>query len=771
MDAGQKAFSIGVLMDELELIRDLALILVSAGLAGMICRWLGVSVVLGYLAAGVVVGPFAQIFPTVAKVESIQALGQAGLVFLMFFIGMQLHPGRLRQMGAAILVAAVVGALLVLQTARLAGVALGLSPTEALFLAGMLVCSSSAIIGKLLADSGTSHEKPATLALGITVMEDLVAVVILSVLASLAMVEVTEATSVGGTLLGLALFVVGFVVAGLLIFPRLLGWVQRRGGDEMLLLTMTGLVFLLALAATEAGYSVTLGAFLTGVVIGEVRLRRRLRRLMQSLRDVFMAVFFVAMGLLIDPALVLEELPLILGLTVAVVAGRWIYCALALVLTGVPLREALKAGQLLTPLGEFALVIAQVGVLSGLLAERYAAVAVGLVVTTALVASLVHPRAEVLCRGLERLLPGVLHAALRFYQERLEAVQRHQERSTMGRLLRPRILQVLLEMLFAGALLLLGAWGLEWLAERFGEEGVLPPALAAGAWAVVGLAAIVPLVAAWRNLAAMGLILAEASTRGRPAGWKMAVDRILAVVSAGLLLAWAGLFLPTGVPFLILFLGLVVAPGVAACFFWRDMIRLHSRVQVDLKQHLDPAPSAERPVPSLRPPPDWPVAMTDFVLPAHSEAVGKSLAELALRSRFGISVVGIDRQGVLVRKPGPDRRLFPGDQVFLVGTAERCREAMTALGRETEAPPVEPAPEELLAERLVVPEGSPRAGRSLGELQVYAKTGVTVLAVRSGAGEVLSPGAGQILRAGDELLVFGDPEHLRLFRDWILAPE
>ena len=253
-------------MQGIDFIQDLAVVLLVAGLVGWLCHRLGLSSVVGYLAAGLVVGPHTPPFSLVTSAARIETLAQVGLVFLMFSIGMKLSLRRLRRLGPSLMVATAVGAVVMYLVVRALGSALGWPPVQTLFLAAMLMVSSSAIIGKVLAEAGGTHERTSQMAMGVSVLEDVVAVVLLALLNSF-VAGSGAAGAMGDTLGLLGAFVALAGVAGLLAVPWLLRRLSFSANDELLTLVTAGLLFLLALLAQRAGFSLALGAFLLGAIV------------------------------------------------------------------------------------------------------------------------------------------------------------------------------------------------------------------------------------------------------------------------------------------------------------------------------------------------------------------------------------------------------------------------------------------------------------------------------------------------------------------------
>ncbi|MEK9811335.1 MAG: cation:proton antiporter, partial [Candidatus Nanopelagicales bacterium] len=300
--------------EAMHFIQDLAVILAVAAPVAWLCQRIGLSVIVGFIVAGVVVGPHAPWLSLVTDAERIEVMAQIGLVFLMFGIGLELSIRRLRRLGVGLLLAVSVYALLIYFLVRVLVFSIGGTSTEALFLAGMLMISSSSIIGKILRETGATHERHGQLALGALVVEDVVAVLML--LGSIVQFGgAGEGTSLLGSIGRLGAFVMLMGIAGLLLVPWALKKMSIAADEELQTLGMAGLLFSLAVVAQLAGYSLALGAILLGAIVAETPHRMQIERIFEGMRDVFSAVFFVAIGMQIDLGLLGESLPLVVGMT------------------------------------------------------------------------------------------------------------------------------------------------------------------------------------------------------------------------------------------------------------------------------------------------------------------------------------------------------------------------------------------------------------------------------------------------------------------------
>jgi len=760
-------------------IQDLAIILASAATLGWLCQRAGLSSVVGYLVAGMVVGPYTPPFTFVEDEASIATAAQVGLVFLMFSIGLRLSLRRLKRLGAGLLLAVLLGAVLTYFSTRALGAVIGLGATQTLFLAAMLMVSSSAIIGKVLHETGTAHEKPAQLAMGVTVLEDVVAVVMLTVLNSVIALGGAgggaagdgggAGQGLGATIGAFGAFVVFAGIMGLLIVPWLLRKLSVKADEELQTLATAALLFGLAIVAFRAGYSLALGAFLLGTIIAETPHRHQVERIFEGMRDVFSAVFFVGIGLQIDVRALGEAWWIILLLTIFTLIVRLFTVSTGLVLTGSPHREALRAGLIATPIGEFSFVIAQLGVAAAVVPARYYPLAVGLSLLTSLTAPMLTRRSPDIADALLRRRPRWLVEALDAYHDWLERLRERQAGSLLWKLSRKRVIQILVELLFVAGLLVFAEAA---VANRLGTGRFFPGAPTFLFWGLLLMVALVPLFAVWRNVGALALIVAEFSTQSQPPEKRERLRALIAngirLVATVLLVVWVGSFAPTHAARWTLLGGAIVA-AAALLLLRRRMIYWHSELEVGLQEVLSegaPGRLSATSVPWLGKHEEWKLSVSDCVVPDLASCAGCTLAQLNLRTRFGCTVVGIERQGCMIALPGPEQALFPRDKVLFLGTPEQAASAKAFLGAVSGGSDGSDF-DVVGLETVVVPAESRAAGCNLAELAPASRHGVQIAGIRRGAIRVLSPGAEERIAAGDELLALGTPVKLRAFKAWV----
>ncbi len=753
-------------------IQDLAVILLVAGVVGWLCQRLGLSVILGYLVAGMIVGPhLPETLALVTNRERIDTLAQIGLVFLMFSIGMRLSVRKLRRLGLSLLLAAMAGAVVVFYFSRSLAVILDWPARHGIVLAAMLMVSSSAIISKILQETGSTHERSGQLAMGIAVLEDVVAVVMLTLLNSMVQYGHGGAGQVVESVLLLGAFVVLAGVIGLLLVPWLLQRMSIAVDEELQTIGIAALLFGLAVIAQGAGYSLALGAFLLGTIVAETMHRHQVERTFEGMRDVFSAVFFVAIGLQIDARDIWDQLALVIVLGLFTLLARTVAVGAGMTLTGSSSKDALRTGLTATPIGEFSFVIAQLGVAAAIVPRSFYPLAVGISLVTTLLAPLVTRRSDEIATFVLAREPRWLAAWLAAYRDWLERSQERRRRNLLWQLSRKRIAQVGVGMLFVTGLVVFSGQLFELVQHWIGPRFEYPLAVQIGFWTLLVLVSLAPLVAIWRNLSAMALIYSELSTRGHRNRKRMRpmIETALKVAAATALSLWLLAIIPVGELAKSLVLITAAAALVGILVLRRKLIYWHSEMEVGILSAIetDSARMSSTTAPWLQPHSDWNLHMIDCTLPDLADCQGKTIAELDLRARYGCSVVGIERQGYMIPLPPPETTLYPRDKVLLLGTGEQVRAGQKFLAQVSGVRGADSVFEEVSMEVMLVPGWSRAAQRTLGDLSPARSFGVQVAGIHRGGFRILNPSAQELIRAGDEILVLGTPAQNTEFKAWL----
>ena len=661
-------------MHEVTFLQDLAVVMLVAGVTTIIFHRLKQPVVLGYILAGVIIGPYTPPLPLIHDQQTIKTLSELGVIFLMFSLGMEFSLRKLRQVGVAALIAALLEILLMVLVGYEIGRFFGWRSMDSLFLGAILSISSTTIIVKALAELGKTREKFAELIFGILIVEDILAIVMIALLSGIAVSGSLQAGVVVKTLGVLAIFFAVTLVVGLLAVPRILGYVARFKSNEMLLITVLALCFGVSLLAVKLGYSVALGAFIIGAIIAEARELGKIEILTEPIRDMFSAVFFVAIGLLIQPALLLQYAVPILVITIVVVVGKILACSFGTFVSGNDTRTSLRVGMGLAQIGEFSFIIASLGLSLKVTSDFLYPIAVAVSVLTTFLTPYLIKSSDGLVSWFDARAPKPLVDYLELYTSWIGGRAARRKDSLAGKLIRKWTFQLVLNTALVSGIFLMAAFVAR---GRFAWFPRLP--VAKGAWdAILWLGATVlslPLfIATARKLEAMGMLIADLSVSQSKAGEGTRKVRALVARSVSLagLLAMALLVFVLSAPFwppVEIFIGLIAVAVLIGALFWRYSIKVYSQAQIALKE------TFAQPSPSRRPEAQPEIhqllnqsgLLTVPIEPA-SPASGKLIRELRLRTVTGASIVGIQRGGDSIINPGPDEELLPGDQVLLLGT-------------------------------------------------------------------------------------------------------
>ncbi len=680
-------------MDGSAFLQDLTVVMVVAAVTTVVFSRLKLPVVLGYVLAGLIVGPHTPPFPLITDPKSIETLSQLGVLMLMFSLGIQFSFRGLVRVGPRAGVAGLIEMLLMVWVGYLLGRAFGWEQLDSLFLGAMLLSSSTALIGKTLGDLRLMNADFARTTLGILVLDDLAAMASIGVLSGIALsgaFSPVELLETGGRIV---LFLIVFVVMGLVLLPRLLRLLVELENDEVLLVAALGLAFGMALLAVNMGFSSALGAFVVGAVIAETKHGQRVRDLIAPVRDMFSAVFFVSIGLLLDPALLKDHWPEVLVVTGVLVVGKTLTGALGCVVAGYDLKHSLRVGLSLAQIGEFAFIIAALGQSLGVTSEFLYAVAVCVSGLSTLTTPTLIARSERIAQWVERRTPVWLVDLLGVYHRWARRAGEGSLVVTPGSVARAQLRRILLQMTVNVALLTALFIAATWVARVLQKKLEFVPAWLGGGNTLVYLGTLLlslpVLVAAARKLRAGAMIIAEVTiTSGSHLTVRRSlVTNVLLFVGALPVVVYMTAIGAAIAPSTPVLLVLVVIVSGVAWAWWRQLVRIYASGQVAVGQSLsgeDPEPESVTPTPAL------PATLPELRLLGHAvlqlvelkvnaPAAGRLIHELDVRRATGAMIAGLERGTESIVSPGPNQELRTGDKVLLLGSREQVNAARLLL--------------------------------------------------------------------------------------------
>jgi CPA2 family monovalent cation:H+ antiporter-2 len=651
----------------MQLVQDLALIMAAAAVATVICQRLNQPVVLGYILAGVVIGPNNPWIRLVVNEEEIRTLAELGVILLMFSVGLHFSFRKLKEVGAVAIVTAVVEIAGMFFLGERMGRLLGWSTMDAIFLGAILSISSTTIIAKVLESMGLLRPGFARLIFGVLIVEDILAIAMMGMLTSFGTTGELSWLGAGQTLLKLAAFFVAVAVGGFLLVPGLVRLASRTRMEEVLLITVLGLIFAGAIFAERLGFSVALGAFLIGAVLAEVKEVNRIEKLVAPVRDLFSAIFFTSSGMLITFAMTPRGVAEVGLIALVVVIGKIIFSTFGALLGGADLRTAVRAGMSLAQIGEFSFILAGLGMSLGVTGQRLYSLAVMVSAVTTLTTPYLIRVSEGSADWMERKAPRWWVDFWRFYPSWLRSMRsepgdrHHVARQFIRKLLGQLGLQ--LALLTAPILAAAAFW--DSYRERLPETVRL-------AWWGGGLfwlgGALLALPVGWaflRKYHALAMLVSELifprgsrEEVGSARKWATFLFCGMGAVLGGVyLLVISSPLLPSGKMFPIL-MALVVAVGLVSR---KKLVELYAKGQSAIRDTFAVAPDPGE----VRLPGDSQVR--SFRVGRGSGLIGQSLKETGLRKVSGVVVVAIERSGGSTVSPGPDERIFEGDELFVFG--------------------------------------------------------------------------------------------------------
>ncbi len=387
------------------LIVDLTLITIYAGITTLLCKKLKQPIVLGYVLAGILAGPYFDLLPTVNDKENLTLWADIGVIFLLFGLGLEFSFKKMLNVGKAAMITANANIIFMLFIGYNTGLLLGWSTMDSFFLGSMISMSSTTIIIKAFNDLNIKKQRFTDLVFGVLIVEDLVGILLLVLLPTIALGTTINGTALATSTLKLVFFLILCFVTGIYLVPTFLNKIQKFLTDEMLLLITISLCFGMVLLATSSGFSTALGAFIMGSILSETELIGRIEKNLQPLKDFFGAVFFVSVGMMVNPVMFITYAKPIIAITLIVIIGKVFFSCFGFVASGQPLKTAVSGSFSLAQVGEFAFIIASLGMSLNVISSKVYPIIVAVSVITTFLTPLMIKVADQAYKILNRFLP------------------------------------------------------------------------------------------------------------------------------------------------------------------------------------------------------------------------------------------------------------------------------------------------------------------------------------------------------------------------------
>ena len=666
--------------EELNLVRDLAVILISAGIFTIISKALKQPLILGYIIAGFLIGPNISFFPGITSQETVNQWSEIGIIFLMFGLGLEFSFKKLMKVGSSAIVTALVKFVGVFLIGFLTAQALNWSLMESVFLGGLLSMSSTMVVIKTFDDMGLKDKSYAGMVFGTLVVEDLIAILLMVLLSTMAVSQSFAGKELVMNIAKLVFFLILWFLVGIYLIPTVLKKARRFLSEEILLIVSIGLCFGMVALATAVGFSSALGAFVMGSILAETTESERIDHIVEPIKNLFGAIFFVSVGMMVSPSVIAEHWILILLLAVIVVVTHILFAGTGIILTGRGLYDGVHTGFSLAQLGEFGFILAGVGCTLGVMREFIYPVIIAVSVITTFTTPYVIKLADPSYALLNRKLPESWRKRLEPSSDahsRITAAE-HGEWKELLTAYFTRILLygVVVLAIYIGSVLYLGP-----LVDKF-----LP---SVGETWRNAVKAAVTLLAMAPFLYGMGIgtgsisksapkLLKEKESNIWPiTGLVIARSFIVISIILGVLSSYFHL---AGWTILLIILGLF-----AFIYFARRSVHKYSALEERFLKNYNAREEHElrsKPVSSSvrKKLSTYDVRTEVFTLAPESTFAGKCLKELPLRDKSGANIIKIARGSLSIIIPSGDVQVFPGDRILAVGTTdqlERLRNMMS----------------------------------------------------------------------------------------------
>ena len=745
-----------------DLIRDLALILIAGAVITLIFRKIKQPLVLGYIIAGFFVGPHFHVLPTVADIDNIEILAEIGVIFLLFSLGLEFSFKKLLRVGGAASITAFVEIAFITTAGYLAGKWMGWSTMDSLFLGGMLASSSTTIIIRAFDELGVKTKQYARIVFGVLVVEDIVVIILMVLLSTIAVTQQFEGGEVLFTVLKLIFFLAMWFIAGIFLLPTLLKKAKTLIDDETLLILSIGLCLGMVVLATKVGFSAELGAFIMGSIIAETTSAEKVEHLTKPIKDLFGAVFFVSVGMMIDPQAIIQYGWPVVCVTLLTLFGKLFSTTLGALLSGQPLKQSVQVGMSMAQIGEFAFIVATLGLSLGVISDFLFPVAVGASAITTFTTPYMIKLSEPFYVFLERVLPASWIKRLNTYSSGAQDIRAESEWKIV---LKSYATIVVTNSIILLALILIS---LNFLTPLFTPRvedtftriiiGVVTIACASPfLWALMAKRP--------NKMAYKEMWLEKKYSRG-PLLF-LEIGRVLLGVL--IISFWVfklfdkqiAIFLTVPIVIIIIF---IFAKRIQAFYqqiegrFLRNLNAREaadystitanmSRNKADIQSELSP----------------WDAHIVQLDVSPQADYIGKSLSKLAWRENYGINIVYIKRGENLINAPDRNNMLLPFDQVGIIATDEQIQGFKPVFDAVLDIKSSSINANDISLEKIVVDEFTRLKGMDIRNSGLREKTNGLVIGIERNNQRLLNPDSTTVFQWGDIVWIVGEKKKIQSF--------
>lgn len=741
------------------LVKDLALILMVAGIVTIIFKKLKQPLVLGYIVAGFLVSPHMPYTMSVIDETDIKTWADIGVIFTLFSLGLDFSFKKIVKMGASPIIATIVIVFSMMMLGISIGHGFGWSKMDCIFLGGMLAMSSTTIIYKAFDDMGLRQQKFAGMVMSVLILEDILAIVMMVMLSAIAGGNNPDGEQMIGSVIKIAFFLILWFIVGIFAIPLFLRSVRKLINNETLLIVALGLCCGMAVLSTKVGFSSAFGAFVMGSILAETIEAEKIIKLVEPVKNLFGAIFFVSVGMLVDPKILIEYAIPILALVGSILIGQAIFGTFGFMLGGESLKSAMRCGFSMAQIGEFSFIIASLGLSLGVISNYLYPVVVAVsVITTFLTPYMIRlatPTYQVMEKHLPKRLINILnHFAMShpstIQQSKWKSLLRQMLINTVAySILTAAVIALMFTFVLPFTRSLFPGWKLHWYANAI--TGILT------------LVLIAPFLRAiimkknhsneWKRL------WVESSINRIPLLFTIVVRFVIALAFIFYICNYLTRFTDA----LMIIIGIAVISLMIASRWTKkrsikmERLFIHNLRSRDIMAQVNGEKKPLYEGHLL----DRDIHISDFDVPEDSSWGGKTLKELHLRERFGVDMSSIMRGSQRLNIPNGDTVIFPGDKLQVIGNDDQLQKFATALSTDLIPEDLEIEKREMKLRQLIISGKSEFCGKSLLESGIRDKYNCMVVGLEEGQENLTKIAPTRTFEKGDILWIVGEESDLQ----------
>lgn len=737
------------------LIKDLALILIVAGITTLIFKRLKQPLVLGYLVAGFLVSPHMPYIMSVVDKSDIKTWADIGVMFLLFSLGLDFSFKKIVKMGKAPIIASMSCMFFMIMLGMIIGHSFGWSRMNCIFLGGMLAMSSDTIVYKAFDDLGVLHQRFSSLVMSVLIIEDILACVMMVMLSAMGAESSPDGGMMLGSLIKIGFFLILWFVVGIFIIPLFLRKMRPLMNNETMLVVALGLCCLMAVISSQVGVSSAFGAFVMGSILAETMEADKIIKIVEPVKNLFGAIFFVSVGMLVNPSTLIAYALPIAVMVLAVVLGQSIFGTFSFMLSGQPLKTAMRCGFSMAQIGEFAFIIASLGMSLGVISDfLYPSVVAVSAITTFLTPYMIRiskPSYDML----EKRLPKRWVRSLNHLGTGSQSTE--EEMSDWRRLIRKMTINVVVYTILCIAIIaIMLTFFLPFI------RHILPHWWANGVCGVLCVALMSPFM---RSLVMKNLHSDEFVslwTKSRINRLPLLFTILLRVAIAASLLFYVCNYLARFANAIVITLAIVTIILMALSRWLKHRsIRLERMFiqNLNYREIEEQGARPKRPIyeGNLL---DRDIHIADLTIPAESLWVGHPLKALRIRNRFGVHVAAVQRGSIKLNIPNGETILLPADRLQVIGNDEQLQEMGRALRSEVVAEDIPSRRQEMMLRKIILGNKSAFIGKNIQESGIRNIYNCMVVGVEEGQPNLTMISPNRQLEAGDIVWVVGEKDSL-----------